>query len=174
MDCDSVIAAAQRAKEAGASRFCRAAAWRGPKERDLDRVCEMISAVKGLGMETCATLGMLTPQQAERLRQSGLDFYNHNIDTSPEFYGRIITTRTLQDRIDTLDHARTAGLKVCCGGIIGMGEETEDRLGMLLLLANLSSHPESVPINLWNKVEGVPTNKTADQPDPIALVRLIA
>ncbi len=151
-----------------------AAAWRNPKDKDLDRVCEMVSAVKGLGMETCATLGMLTEDQARRLQQAGLDFYNHNIDTSPEFYGRIITTRTMQDRIDTLGHARKAGLKVCCGGIVGMGEQVGDRLGMLMLLANLAVHPESVPINMWNEVKGVPVNDTAERPDPIALVRLIA
>ena len=169
-----VVTAARRAQEAGATRFCMAAAWRNPKDRDLDQVCTMVSAVKDLGMETCATLGMLTPNQAARLRDAGLDFYNHNVDTSPEFYGRIITTRTLQDRIDTLAHVREAGIKVCCGGIVGMGERVEDRLGMLVLLANLPSHPESVPINLWNEVKGVPVNDTAERPDPIALVRLIA
>ncbi|MGQ3302048.1 biotin synthase BioB [Reyranella sp.] len=174
MEHDSVVETARRAKEAGASRFCMAAAWRNPKDRDLDRVCNIVSAVKELGLETCATLGMLKPEQAARLRQAGLDFYNHNVDTSPEFYGQIITTRTMQDRIDTLARARDAGLKVCCGGIVGMGEQVEDRLGMLLLLANLPSHPESVPINLWNEVKGVPVNETADRPDPIALVRLIA
>jgi biotin synthase len=174
MDQADVIATAQRAKEAGASRFCMAAAWRSPKDRDLDRVCEMVSAVKGLGMETCVTLGMLTPPQAARLHDAGLDFYNHNVDTSPEFYDQIITTRTIQDRIDTLAHVREAGIKVCCGGIIGMGEHVEDRLGMLVLLANLPSHPESVPINLWNQVKGVPVNDTAERPDPIALARLIA
>ncbi|WP_426437360.1 biotin synthase BioB [Bradyrhizobium genosp. P] len=174
MDLGTVVETAKRARDAGASRFCMAAAWRNPKDRDLDHVCDMVTAVKGLGMETCATLGMLTANQAERLHGAGLDFYNHNIDTSPEFYGRIITTRTLQDRIDTLEQARSAGLKLCCGGIIGMGEQVEDRLGMLLVLANLSGPPESVPINLWNKVEGVPVNDTADRPDPIALVRLVA
>jgi biotin synthase len=151
-----------------------AAAWRNPKDRDLDRVCEMVSAVKELGLETCATLGMVTPDQARRLHAAGLDFYNHNVDTSPEFYGKIITTRTMQDRIDTLAHAREAGLKVCCGGIIGMGEQVGDRLGMLMLLANLPVHPESVPINMWNEVEAVPVNNTAVRPDPIALVRMIA
>ncbi|AUC93713.1 biotin synthase BioB [Bradyrhizobium sp. SK17] len=171
---DEVVAVAQRAKDAGATRFCMAAAWRSPKDRDLDQVCDMVSAVKGLGMETCVTLGMLTPTQAERLSGAGLDFYNHNVDTSPEFYDKIITTRTLQDRIDTLAHVRDAGIKVCCGGIIGMGEQVEDRLGMLMLLANLPSHPESVPINLWNEVKGVPVNDTAERPDPIALVRLVA
>jgi biotin synthase len=151
-----------------------AAAWRNPKDRDLDEVCDMVSAVKQLGMETCVTLGMLTAPQAARLHEAGLDFYNHNVDTSPEFYDKIITTRTLQDRIDTLAHVREAGIKVCCGGIIGMGEEVDDRLGMLVLLANLSVHPESVPINLWNEVKGVPVNDTAERPDAIALARLVA
>src|SRR5579863_4617630 len=169
-----VVATARRARVAGASRFCMAAAWRNPKDRDLDEVCGMVSAVKELGMETCATLGMLPPPQAARLHEAGLDFYNHNVDTSPEFYDNIITTRTLQDRIDTLAHVREAGIKVCCGGIIGMGEEVDDRLGMLVLLANLSSHPESVPINLWNEVKGVPVNDTAERPDAIALARLVA
>jgi biotin synthase len=169
-----VVATAQRARDAGASRFCMAAAWRNPKDRDLDEVCDMVSAVKELGMETCVTLGMLTAPQAARLRDAGLDFYNHNVDTSPEFYDKIITTRTLQDRIDTLAYVREAGIKVCCGGIIGMGEEVDDRLGMLVLLANLPSHPESVPINLWNEVKGVPVNDTAERPDAIALARLVA
>lgn len=174
MDHDAVVATARRAKQAGAERFCMAAAWRSPKDRDLDQVCDMVSAVKDLGMETCVTLGMLTPPQARRLKDAGLDYYNHNVDTSPEFYDRIITTRTLQDRIDTLAHVREAGIKVCCGGIIGMGEAVDDRLGMLVLLANLEAHPDSVPINMWNEVKGVPVNDTADRPDPIALVRLIA
>jgi biotin synthase len=174
MDKADVIATAQRAKDAGATRFCMAAAWRNPKDRDLDTVCDMVSGVKDLGMETCVTLGMLTPGQAARLAEAGLDFYNHNVDTSPEFYDKIITTRTLQDRIDTLAHVRDAGVKVCSGGIVGMGECVDDRLGMLVLLANLPSHPESVPINLWNEVKGVPVNDTAERPDPIALVRLIA
>jgi biotin synthase len=169
-----VVATAQRARDAGASRFCMAAAWRNPKDRDLDEVCGMVSAVKDLGMETCVTLGMLTAPQAARLRDAGLDFYNHNVDTSPEFYDKIITTRTLKDRIDTLAHVREAGIKVCCGGIIGMGEEVDDRLGMLVLLANLPVHPESVPINLWNEVKGVPVNDTAERPDAIALARLVA
>ena len=174
MDTADVIATAQRAKDAGATRFCMAAAWRNPKDHDLEKVCHMVSAVKGLGMETCVTLGMLTPGQAARLSEAGLDFYNHNVDTSPEYYGKIITTRTLQDRIDTLTHVRDVGIKVCCGGIIGMGESVDHRLGMLVLLANLPSHPESVPINLWNEVKGVPVNDTAERPDPIAQVRLIA
>ncbi|SFQ22739.1 biotin synthase [Bradyrhizobium sp. Ghvi] len=174
MDCTDVVAAARRAKDAGATRFCMAAAWRTPKDRDLESVCDMVNAVKGLGMETCVTLGMLTPNQAVRLAEAGLDFYNHNVDTSPEFYSKIITTRSLQDRIDTLAHARDAGIKLCCGGIIGMGEHVEDRLGMLVLLANLPSHAESVPINLWNKIEGVPVEDTAEPPDSIAMVRLVA
>lgn len=174
MDQSAVVETARRAKEAGASRFCMAAAWRNPKDKDLDTVCDMVSAVKALGLETCATLGMLTEDQATRLHDAGLDFYNHNVDTSPEFYERIITTRTMQDRIETLAHARKSGLKVCCGGIVGMGEQVEDRLGMLMLLANLAEHPESVPINLWNEVKGVPVNETANQPDPISLVRMIA
>ncbi|MCA1500366.1 MULTISPECIES: biotin synthase BioB [unclassified Bradyrhizobium] len=174
MRCADVVATAQRAKGAGATRFCMAAAWRTPKDRDLDSVCDMVKAVKGLGMETCVTLGMLTTKQAARLAEAGLDFYNHNVDTSPEFYSKIITTRSLQDRIDTLAHVRDAGIKICCGGIIGMGERVEDRLGMLVLLANLPNHPESVPINLWNKIEGVPVEDTAGPPDPIALVRLLA
>jgi biotin synthase len=174
MDKADVLATARRSKEAGASRFCMAAAWRNPKDRDLDQVCEMVSAIKDVGMETCVTLGMLTANQAKRLSNAGLDFYNHNVDTSPEFYGKIITTRTLQDRIDTLTHVREAGIKVCCGGIIGMGETIADRLGMLVLLANLPRHPESVPINLWNEVKGVPVNDTAERADPIALARLVA
>jgi len=144
---EDVVTTARRARDAGATRFCMAAAWRNPKDRDLDEVCGMVSAVKELGMETCATLGMLTAPQAARLREAGLDFYNHNVDTSPEFYDHIITTRTLQDRIDTLAAVREAGIKVCCGGIIGMGEEVDDRLGMLVLLANLP-----------------PSRKRADQP----------
>jgi biotin synthase len=174
MDKEAVVETARRARDAGAGRFCMAAAWRNPKEKDLDRVCDMVRAVKELGMETCATLGMLTPDQAKRLHDAGLDFYNHNVDTSPEFYGKIITTRTMQDRIDTLAHARDAGLKLCCGGIIGMGEQVGDRLGMLMLLANLPTPPESVPINMWNEVEAVPVNDTAVRPDPIALIRMIA
>jgi biotin synthase len=157
-----VVDTAQRAKDAGASRFCMAAAWRNPKDRDLDVVCGMVRAVKELGMETCATLGMLTAAQAARLREAGLDFYNHNVDTSPEFYDKIITTRTLADRIDTLAHVRQAGIKVCCGGIVGMGEQVEDRLGMLVLLANMQEHPESVPIKgqgtLCSAIYGYPTS----------------
>ncbi|SFK17562.1 biotin synthase BioB [Bradyrhizobium sp. Gha] len=174
MRCADVLAAAQRAKDAGATRFCMAAAWRAPKDSDLESVCDMVKAVNRLGMETCVTLGMLTPKQAARLAEAGLDFYNHNVDTSPEFYNKIITTRSLQDRIDTLARVRDTGIKICSGGIIGMGERVEDRLGMLVLLANLPNHPESVPINLWSKIEGVPVEDTAEPPDPIALVRLVA
>lgn len=174
MDRADVVATARHARDAGATRFCMAAAWRSPKERDLDEVCDMVSAVKELGLETCVTLGMLTQKQAARLADSGLDFYNHNVDTSPEFYGKVITTRTLQDRIDTLAHVRDAGIKVCCGGILGMGEHVEDRLALLVLLARLPKHPESVPINLWNEVRGVPVSEIAERPDPIALVRLVA
>lgn len=151
-----------------------AAAWRSPKDRDLDQVCHMVAAVKALGLETCVTLGMLDIRQAERLAEAGLDFYNHNVDTSPEFYARIITTRSLQDRIDTLAHVREAGIKICSGGIVRMGEDIGDRIGMLLLLANLPGHPESVPINLWNEVKGVPVSATAKRPDPIASIRLVA
>ena len=174
MDQADVIVTAQRAKDAGATRFCMAAAWRSPKDRDLEKVCDMVSAVKALGLETCVTLGMLSAGQAARLGEAGLDFYNHNVDTSPEFYNQIITTRPLQDRLETLHHVREAGIKVCCGGIIGMGELVTDRLGMLLLLANMPIHPESVPINLWNEVNGVPVAKTAERPDPIAVARLVA
>lgn len=174
MDRADVLVAAQRAKAAGATRFCMAAAWRSPKGRDLDQICQMISLVKGLGMETCATPGMLMPTQAARLFDAGLEFYNHNVDTSPEFYGEIITTRSLRDRITPLALVREAGIKVCCGGIISMGERVDDRIAMLVLLANLPSQPESVPINLWNEVNGVPVSKTADRPEPIAVARLVA
>jgi biotin synthase len=174
MSGDEVIAAARAAKDLGATRFCMAAAWRNPKDRDLGRVCEMTKAVKGLGLETCATLGMLTPPQAERLSDAGLDFYNHNIDTSREYYPNIATTRTIDERLETLEHARRAGLKVCCGGIVGMGESPADRLGMLVLLANLPEPPESLPLNLWHEVEGVPVKSTAVRPDPISIARLVA
>ncbi|QRM32337.1 biotin synthase BioB [Microvirga sp. VF16] len=174
MDLDDVVAAAGRAKAEGATRFCMGAAWRNPKPRDLSRVAAMIAAVKALGLETCATLGMLTEPQAEELRAAGLDYYNHNVDTSPAYYGEIITTRTLQDRLETLAHARRAGLKLCCGGIVGLGETLADRLDMLVLLANLAAPPESVPLNLWNEVPGVPVAAQAERPDAIAFARLIA
>jgi biotin synthase len=145
---ETALAEARAAKSAGASRFCMGAAWRSPKDRDLDSVCVMVEAVKALGLETCATLGMLTAPQARRLKEAGLDYYNHNLDTSPEFYGRIITTRVFQDRLETLEHVRDAGIHVCCGGIVGMGETREDRVGMIAVLASLPAHPESVPINM--------------------------
>jgi biotin synthase len=156
MSLGAVLTEARAAKAAGASRFCMGAAWREPKERDLDKVCAMVEGVKALGLETCATLGMLTEDQARRLKTAGLDYYNHNLDTSPEHYGAIITTRTYQERLDTLGHVRDAGIHVCCGGIVGMGEGTEDRVGMIVTLANLPEHPESVPINMLVKVEGTP------------------
>ncbi|MGV3635559.1 MAG: biotin synthase BioB [Pseudorhodoplanes sp.] len=156
MSLDKVLAEAQAAKDAGASRFCMGAAWREPKDRDLDKVCAMIEGVRAMGLETCVTLGMLTGTQAKRLKESGLDYYNHNLDTSPEFYGEIISTRTYQERLDTLDHVRDAGIHVCCGGIVGMGEGAEDRVGMIHALATLPVHPESVPINMLVQVEGTP------------------
>jgi biotin synthase len=173
MDLGVVLAEARAAKVAGASRFCMGAAWRSPKDRDLDRVCEMVQGVKALGMETCATLGMLTADQARRLKQCGLDYYNHNLDTSPEFYEEIITTRIYQDRLDTLEHVRAAGIHVCCGGIVGMGETLEDRVGMITMLANLPVHPESVPINMLVRVEGTPL-AGARALDPLDFVRTIA
>ena len=147
MEIEAVLAEARAAKASGVSRFCMGAAWRSPKDRDLDTVCAMIEGVKALGMETCVTLGMLTPPQASRLKQAGLDYYNHNLDTSPEFYRHVITTRTYQDRLDTLGAVRDAGISVCCGGIVGMGESVEDRIGLIHALATLPVHPESVPIN---------------------------
>ncbi len=164
---------ARAAKAAGATRFCMGAAWRAPKPRDLDKVAAMVREVRALGLETCATLGMLSAEQARQLRDAGLDYYNHNIDTSPEFYGEIITTRAFQDRLDTLEAVRAAGLKVCCGGIVGMGETVRDRARMLQTLANLPQHPESVPINLLVRVPGTPL---AGQPpiDPLDFVRTIA
>jgi biotin synthase len=168
-----VVAEARRAKEAGASRYCMGAAWREPKDRDLDAICGMVQGVKALGLETCMTLGMLTGTQARRLKDSGLDYYNHNIDTSPDYYGAIITTRTYQERLDTLAHVRDAGMKVCCGGIVGMGEAARDRAGMLATLANLSEHPESVPINMLVQVHGTPLDGTAKL-DPLDFVRTIA
>ncbi|MCC6778115.1 MAG: biotin synthase BioB [Hyphomicrobiales bacterium] len=170
---DLVLAEARSAKEAGASRFCMGAAWREPKDRDLDKVCEMVESVKALGLETCVTLGMLRAEQAERLAHAGLDYYNHNLDTSPEFYGEIISTRTYQERLDTLGHVRDAGIGVCCGGIVGMGERLEDRAGMIVALANLPRHPESVPINMLVRVAGTPL-AVGDDIDPIELVRTIA
>jgi biotin synthase len=171
---DEVLASAKSAKALGATRFCMGAAWRSPNEKNLDAVCTMVSAVKELGMETCVTLGMLTAPQAHKLADAGLDFYNHNVDTSEEFYPSIITTRTYGDRLETLAHVREAGMQVCCGGIVGMGERIADRLSMLRTLANLPEHPQSLPINLWNEIDGVPVGETAERPDAISVVRLIA
>ncbi|MBI3703156.1 MAG: biotin synthase BioB [Rhizobiales bacterium] len=173
MEVEKVLAEARAAKASGASRFCMGAAWRAPKDRDLDTVCAMVEGVKALGMETCATLGMLTPEQVLRLKDSGLDYYNHNLDTSPEFYSKIISTRCYQDRLDTLEHVRAAGINVCCGGIVGMGEGLDGRIGMIATLASLPQHPESVPINMLVQVEGTPL---ADAPklDPFDFVRTVA
>jgi biotin synthase len=173
MSLAAVLGEARAAKAAGAQRFCMGAAWRSPKDRDLDSVCAMVEGVKALGLETCVTLGMLTGAQAQRLKDSGLDYYNHNLDTSPEYYGAIITTRTYNDRLDTLAAVREAGVNVCCGGIVGMGEGVDDRIGMIAALAALPVHPESVPINMLVRVEGTPL---ADQPalDPLDFVRTIA
>ncbi len=173
MAVDDVVAAAQAAKDSGATRFCMGAAWRSPKDRDIDAVEDMVKAVKALGLETCATLGMLKQEQAQRLASAGLDYYNHNLDTAPEFYGEIITTRDYQDRLDTLGHVRQAGLKVCCGGIVGMGESRQQRAGLIAQLANLNPYPDSVPINHLVAVEGTPL---ADQEalDPLEFVRTIA
>ena len=173
MSLDAVLAEARAAKAGGASRFCMGAAWRQPKDRDVENVCAMVEGVRALGLETCATLGMLTPAQARRLKDSGLDYYSHNLDTSPEFYGDIITTRTYRDRLDTLDHVRDAGIHVCCGGIVGMGESVEDRVGMIVALASLPVHPESVPINMLMQVEGTPLGGSATI-DPLDFVRTIA
>jgi biotin synthase len=173
LDVAEVREAAQRAKAAGATRFCMGAAYRSPKPKQVTAIAEMIREVRALGLETCATLGMLTPTQACELRDAGLDYYNHNLDTSPEFYGEIITTRTYQDRLDTLDAVRDAGLKVCCGGIVGMGETATDRAKLLLTLANLPAHPESVPINQLVQVPGTPLHGKAPV-DPFDFVRTIA
>jgi len=169
----AVLAEASRAKSAGATRFCMGAAWRAPKDSDVEEVAELVAEVKSLGLETCATLGMLTRSQADRLKQAGLDYYNHNLDTSESYYGRVISTRTYQDRLDTLASVRAAGMHVCCGGILGLGESLEDRAAMLLTLANLPDHPESVPINQLVRVEGTPL-ADADPLDPLEFVRTIA
>jgi len=170
---DAVIAAAKAAQQAGADRFCMGAAWREPSEEDMSSVVEMVRAVRGLGMETCATLGMLNDQQTEQLKQAGLDYYNHNLDTSPEFYGDIISTRDYQDRLDTLARVRRAGMHVCSGGIVGMGENLTQRAGLVAQLANMDPYPESVPINNLVKVEGTPLADAADL-DPLDFVRTIA
>ncbi len=170
---DDVVAAARAARDNGATRFCMGAAWRGPKQRELDRVLGMVKAVRELGMETCATLGMLKEGQAEQLKEAGLDYYNHNLDTAPEFYGNIISTRTQNDRHDTLDKVRAAGINVCCGGIVGMGETRRTRAALLVEIANLDPYPESVPINNLVQVEGTPLHGTAAL-DPLEFVRTIA
>ncbi|TAK38835.1 MAG: biotin synthase BioB [Lysobacteraceae bacterium] len=173
METDEVLAKARQAKAAGASRFCMGAAWRSPKDRDIPKVAEMIREVKALGMETCATLGMLSGHQADALKAAGLDYYNHNLDTAPEFYGEIIHTREFQDRLDTLSHVRDAGMKTCCGGIVGMGESREQRAGLLQALVSLPAHPDSVPINRLVQVPGTPLAGTAEL-DPFEFVRTIA
>ena len=173
MAVDAVLTEARAAKLAGASRFCMGAAWRSPKDHDLESVCAMIEGVKALGMESCVTLGMLNEGQAGRLRASGLDYYNHNLDTSPEYYGEIITTRTYQERLDTLAHVRDAGINVCCGGIVGMGETVGDQAGLIATLASLPKHPESVPINMLVRVANTPLGHV-DAVDPIDFVRVIA
>jgi biotin synthase len=173
MSTDEVVAAARNAQEAGATRFCMGAAWRAPSDRQVEIIVEQVEAVGALGMETCVTLGMLTGPQAERLAGAGLDFYNHNLDTSPEFYGTIITTRTYEDRLETLANVRAAGLKVCCGGIVGMGESRTVRAGLLAQLAALDPHPDSVPINLLVQVPGTPLHGV-DELDSFELVRTIA
>ncbi len=173
MDVDKVLEEARAARESGASRFCMGAAWRVPREKDMPRVLEMVREVKAMGLETCMTLGMLNEDQSHRLAEAGLDYYNHNLDTSPEYYGDIITTRTYQDRLDTLENVRRAGMKVCAGGIIGMGEGLKDRAGLLEQLANLPQQPESVPINMLVKVAGTPLEDQEDL-DPFEFIRTIA
>ena len=173
MPLDDVVSAARAAKEAGATRFCMGAAWRGPKDKELEPVLDMVRAVSGLGLETCATLGMLREGQAEKLKDAGLDYYNHNLDTAPEFYGDIITTREYDDRLDTLGKVRSAGINVCCGGIVGMGESRRERAGLIAQLASFDPPPESVPINNLVQVEGTPLHGT-DPLDPLEFIRAIA
>jgi biotin synthase len=168
-----VVEEALNARAKGASRFCMGAAWRSPRDRDMPYVLEMVKQVKALGLETCMTLGMLSGEQAQQLAEAGLDYYNHNLDTSPEHYGNIITTRTYEDRLNTLAHVREAGIKVCCGGIVGLGEAREDRIGLLMQLANLPVHPESVPINMLVKIAGTPLGEVDDL-DPFEFVRTVA
>ena len=173
LEVEAVLAKAKQAKAAGSTRFCMGAAWKHPTERDMPYVLEMVKGVKEMGLETCMTLGMLKDSQAQELAEAGLDYYNHNLDTSPEFYDKIITTRTYQDRLDTLGHVRDAGMKICSGGILGMGETANDRIGLLCQLANLPQQPESVPINMLVKVEGTPLEKVEDL-DPLEFIRNIA
>jgi len=173
MPLDEVISSAEQAKKTGATRFCMGAAWRNPTDKNLDKVIDMITAVRDMGMETCVTLGMLSDSQAARLSDAGLDYYNHNLDTSPEFYGNVITTRTFQDRLDTISHVRKAGINVCSGGILGMGESRKDRASMLIELANMPHHPESVPINMLVRIEGTPLFGNEDM-DHLEFIRTIA
>ena len=173
LEVEKVLTQAKAAKDKGATRFCMGAAWTNPKQRDMPYIIEMVQGVKNMGLETCMTLGMLTGEQAKTLADAGLDYYNHNLDTSPEFYGEIITTRTYQDRLDTLSHVRDAGMKVCCGGILGMGESANDRSALLMQLANLPEHPESVPINMLVKVAGTPL-ENVDDLDAFEFIRTIA
>jgi biotin synthase len=173
MPMDEVLKAAKNAKDQGASRFCMGAAWRSPKDKDVDRVVEMVKGVKAMGMETCVTLGMLTEQQTKTLKEGGLDYYNHNLDTSEDYYSEVITTRTYQDRLDTLGRVRDAGINVCCGGIVGMGENEIDRSKLLIELANLPKHPESVPINMLVQVEGTPL-MDSESLDSLMFIRMIA
>lgn len=173
LEVEKVLTQAKAAKDKGANRFCMGAAWTNPKQRDMPYIIEMVQGVKAMGLETCMTLGMLSGDQAKTLADAGLDYYNHNLDTSPEFYGEIITTRTYQDRLDTLSHVRDAGMKVCCGGILGMGESANDRSALLMQLANLPEHPESVPINMLVKVAGTPL-ENVDDLDAFEFIRTIA
>jgi biotin synthase len=173
LDPEAVAAAARAAREQGATRFCMGAAWRAPKDRDIEKVAELVRVVKAQGLESCCTLGMLTDSQAQTLKEAGLDYYNHNLDTAPEAYGRIITTRTYDDRLQTLQHVREAGINVCCGGIVGMGESRQERAGLIAQIANLAPYPESVPINNLVQVEGTPLHGT-EPLDPFEFVRTIA
>jgi biotin synthase len=173
MEINKILDAAKSAKEAGASRFCMGAAWRNLNDRDVDKICNIIDEVKKTGLETCMTLGMLSDLQSKKLKEAGLDYYNHNIDTSPEFYSEIITTRNFEDRLNTLKNVREAGLNVCSGGIVGMGEKLEDRAKMLIILANLPTHPQSVPINMLVKVAGTPMDKV-EELDQFEFIKTIA
>ena len=173
LEVEKVLQAARKAKEKGSTRFCMGAAWRSPTKKDMPYVLKMVNEVKTLGMETCMTLGMLSTEQAEALAQAGLDYYNHNLDTSPEYYNSIITTRTYQDRLDTLQYVREAGMKVCAGGILGLGESRQDRAGLLMQLANLAQHPESVPINMLVKIPGTPL-EAEEELEPFEFIRTIA
>ena len=173
LDLNTVLEKAKEARDAGATRFCMGAAWRDPRDRDMAYLTKMIRMVKALGLETCMTLGMLTENQARELKEAGLDYYNHNLDTSPEYYGQIITTRTFADRLKTLEYVRKAGIKICSGGIVGMGESADDRASFLKTLANLDPHPESVPINILVKVKGLPLENQPDV-DPLDFIRMIA